>query len=102
MNISFLDRPETPTLTANNSSPTDGDDILLTCTTNTAGITSYEFRYGDSLLNTSADNTYLINSATIDSHDGNYTCIAYIDIVPSNTSSMLTVECEYCHMSFHN
>ena len=102
MKILFLDRPETPTLTANNSSPTDGDDILLTCTTNTAGITSYEFRYGDSLLDTSADNTYLINSATIDSHDGNYTCIAYIDIVPSNTSSMLTVECEYCHMSFHN
>ena len=94
-NILFPDRPETPTLTANDSSPTDGDAILLTCTTNTAGITSYEFRFGDSILNTSASNTYAIDSATIDSHDGNYTCIAFIDIVPSNISSVLRVECEY-------
>ena len=99
--ILFLDRPETPALTANDSSPTDGDAILLTCTTNTTGITSYEFRFGDSILNTSASNTYAIDSAKIDSHDGNYKCIAFIDIVPSNISSVLRVECEYPAHYFH-
>ena len=90
----FSDRPETPILTANDSSPTDGDSIVLTCTTSTAGITSYEFRYNGQVLETSENNTYVINSAIIDSHDGNYTCTAFIDIVPSNTSSVLVVECE--------
>ena len=70
----------------------------MTCTTNTVGISTYEFRYGGSLLDTSTTNTYLIKSATIDFNDGNYTCIAFIDIVPSNTSSSLLVQCEYTYI----
>ena len=93
-NIWIPDRPETPILQANDSSPSDGDNIFLTCTTNTTGITSYEFRYGGSVLQNSPSNTYLINSATIDINDGNYTCIAFIDIVSSNTSLNLDVKCE--------
>ena len=84
----------TPTLTADVSSPTDGDDIVLTCATTTGAITSYEFKRGVTSLATSASNTYSISTATIGTDDDSYTCIAYIDTVASDASSAHVVSCE--------
>ena len=80
-------------MTANVSSPTDGDDIELTCATTTSGITSYEFKHGSTFLNKSASNTFTINTATVGTDDGRYSCIVYIDTVVSY------VRKAFCHIT---
>ena len=85
------------TLTPDLASPTDGDDIVLTCSSTSSDITSYEFfKDGTSLAAAASSNEYTISAATIDTHDGDYTCIASIDTVASDASSTLGVQCECC------
>ena len=79
---------------SNNLNATDGENITLTCTTSTLGVTTYEFMLDSSSLVNGPNNTYSISSATINSDDGNYSCIAYIDTVASNISNILEVLCK--------
>jgi len=84
-------KPVTPTVTADNATPTDGDDVILTCTTPTTGITEYAFKKGDIMIERYAFNTKYIVEALIGRHDGTYTCIAYVDGVASDESSAYAV-----------
>ena len=98
----FADKPETPVLSTDNSNPTDGESISLTCTTATTGVSSYEFKRGTTSLVNGAYNVYNIPTATIDADDDDYLCIAYIDTVASDVSNVITVLCEstFCeHMT---
>ena len=90
----FSDKPTTPTLTTDNSDPTDGDAITLTCTAVEAAVNSYEFKLGSTSLASGSSSTYSMSSATIGTDDGSYTCIASIDTVASDASSALSVACE--------
>ena len=74
------DKPDTPVLTTDTSdvTTTDGDDIPLTCTSTTPGISMYQFYKGVTSLVTSPSNVYNITQATIDRDDGVYTCVVYI------------------------
>ena len=92
----FSDKPATPTITADVSSPTDGDNIVLTCATTSSGITSYEFKRGSTSLATSSSTTYTISTATIGTDDDSYTCIASISTVASDPSTAHVVACEFC------
>ena len=80
------DKPVTPTLTSDTTNPVNGQDITLTCTTATVGVTSYEFRRGGLSLAVSASNTYTIFSATIGADDGSYTCSVVKDTISSDAS----------------
>ena len=90
------DKPVTPTLTANNLNPLNGDDIVLSCSTSTLAVTSYEFRFGGTLLTTTPLNTYRINSATKGTHDGSYTCTALIGTVASELSTVYFLSSMIC------
>ena len=90
----FSDKPTTPTLTTDNSDPTDGDAITLTCTAVEAAVNNYEFKLGSTSLASGSSSTYSMSSATIGTDDGSYTCIASIDTVASDASSALSVACE--------
>ena len=92
--LSSSDKPATPSVSADSATPTDGDNVILTCTTTTTGITSYVFKKGANTLATSASATYTITAAAIDTHDGTYTCIAYVQTVASDESATYTVACE--------
>ena len=90
----YTDKPSRPVLSSDLSEPTDGQDITLTCTTTTSEVNSYEFfKYG--ILLSSGSNNTLISSATVDTHDGIYTCVVYIDTVASESSMVFAVECKY-------
>ena len=81
----------TPTVTADKSNPSRGDDIILTCRTSTQGIDTYEFRREGATIATSSSNIYIINAAAIGTDDGTYTCIASINTVASDSSIGYTV-----------
>ena len=81
-------------MSADSATPTDGDNVVLTCTTTSSGITAYLFKKGATTLANSASATYTISAAAIDSHDGTYTCIAYVQTVASDESATYTVSCE--------
>lgn len=83
-----------PTLVTNNQYPTDGDSITLTCNTTTTGVTNYEFRKGSQVVANQLLNTHTIDPATIDAHDGNYSCIAFVDSVASPPSDPNSVTCK--------
>ena len=87
-------KPKTPTVNADSASPTDGDNIILTCTTTTTGITDYEFKKGSRSLTKEASATYTISAAAMGIHDGTYTCIAYVHTVASTESVPFTLRCE--------
>ena len=76
------------------ASPADGDKIVLTCTTTTPGVTSYEFRYNGSMIVNSASSIYEIAIATYPLDEGSYSCIAYLDGVASEESAPYTLTCE--------
>ena len=105
------DKPATPVLTADVSSPTDGDTIVLTCTTTSSGITSYQFFKGVTSLVSASSNQHTVSSAAIGSDDGSYTCVASIDTVASDASSAHVISCKWelafnlfedFHMSLHD
>ena len=79
---------------ANDTTPNDGAAIDLTCMTTTTGISIYEFKRGTTLVAKTSSATYTIPSAIIGSHNGDYTCIAYIDTVASDPSNIHGVACE--------
>ena len=92
--LSSSDKPAKPTVNADSASPTDGDNVILTCTTTTTGITDYEFKKGSRSLTKEASATYTISAAAIGSDDGTYTCIAYIHTVTSIESATYNLKCE--------
>jgi len=85
------DQPTTPTLTTDNSDPTDGDAITLTCTATESAVNNYEFKLGSTSLASGSSSTYSMSSATIGTDDGSYTCIVSIDTVSSAASTALAV-----------
>ena len=90
------DKPATPTLTTSNSNPTDGEAIDLTCTSSSAGVNLYQFfRDGQAVGASQSSGTLSISTATIDTHDGSYTCTASINTVTSDESPALPVAREY-------
>ena len=91
---SFSDRPDSPTLTADVGSPTDGDSIVLTCTTTSSGVTSYEFFRGSTSLVKSSNNQYTISASAIGTDDGCYICVAFIDGVASHASTANLILCK--------
>ena len=84
----------TPSLTADKDYPSEGDDVILTCTTPTTEVTSYEFLYGVTSLAVSANNTFTIRSAMNGTHDGTYMCTAAIYSIKSNTSNDFVLHCK--------
>ena len=69
--------------------------VTLTCDTSSLSLVNrYVFMYESRLVQNSSLNTLVIAQARIDHHDGRYTCVAYIDTVASNTSDVLTLNCE--------
>ena len=71
-------KPVRPSITRDVNNPTEGDDIVLTCSSITSGVTAYEFKRGPMKLVKSSSATYKISNAQIGKDDGSYTCIAYI------------------------
>ena len=84
----------TPTLTADVSNPTDGDTVVLTCTTSTSDITNYEFFRGATSLVSASSNQHTVSSAAIGTDDDSYTCVASIDTVDSDASSGYVISCK--------
>ena len=85
----------TPTLTASASNPTDGDLLVLECTTTTGGITSYQFVKNGQTIQTSASATLTFAPAVFVTNDGSYTCVAIrAGTPPSMASNAITVACE--------
>ena len=101
LSLSSSDKPATPTVTADSATPTDGDNVVLTCTTTTVGITAYLFKKGVNTLANSASSTYTISAAAIDANDGTYTCIAYVETVASDESATYSVSCESVLLTLH-
>ena len=89
-----LDKPVTPVLTADVRSPTEGDTIVLTCTTTSSGITKYEFFRGRTSLVKTSSNKYTVSSAAIGKDDDSYTCVAYKDTVGSDASKAHVISCK--------
>lgn len=94
------DEPDTPHLVSDNNDPTDGDFITLTCNTKSTGITRYLFKRDQTLLANTTVNSHKIVHATLGTYDGDYTCIAFIDTVPSKVSNFVAVSCEYTMVSY--
>ena len=88
------DKPATPVLTSDVRDPTDGDTIVLTCTTTSSGITNYEFFRGRTSLVKTSSNQYTVSSAAIGKDDDSYTCVASIDTVASDASSAHVISCK--------
>ena len=87
--VHVVSKPLTPTLTSNLKEPTEGDSIVLTCTSATAGVTSYHFfKQGNrtAFFVASVGNSHTIAPAVLDTDNANYTCMAYIDNVASDGS----------------
>ena len=91
MSFTFTDKPATPTLTADNSDLTHGDDITLTCTTSTAGITNYEYLRNGQNVATTRLSTYKIANAAVGTHDGRYSCRAIVNTISSDPSNEIIV-----------
>ena len=91
---SSLDKPATPVLTADVRSPTEGDSIVLTCTTTSSGVTNYEFFRGRTSLVKTSSNKYTVSSAAIGKDDDSYTCVAYKDTVASDASKAHVISCK--------
>ena len=89
------DKPQTPVVSTDNSNPTDGDSITLTCTSSTGAVNGYTWQLDGSTISGQTGQTYAIAQADIGTHEGAYTCVALIDTVASDTSSALTVNCKY-------
>ena len=81
-------------MTADVSSPTDGDTIVLTCTTTSSGITSYQFFKGVTSLVSASSNQHTVSSAAIGTDDDSYTCVASIDTVDSDASTAYVISCK--------
>ena len=99
--VLISDKPDKPTITADliggtepSQLPEEGDDIELTCSTPTSGVTEYEFMRGSTSLGKSSSATYRITNAQIGTSDGIYTCIAYKNNVPSYPSMPEIVSCK--------
>ena len=95
--IIFSEKPDTPTLTSNNSEPTDGGELTFICTSPNTEVNSYIFTGplgNNSKSFEAAVNSYTIANAYIDTHDGVYHCAALIDSVPSDPSPLLDVMCK--------
>ena len=85
----------TPTLTLDKASPTDGEVVVLTCATPTTGIDTYQFlKDGVSVVDSSSA-TYTMPTATIDTDDGRYTCVAKKNTVASEPSKATIVACTF-------
>ena len=82
------------------SDPTDGDDIELTCTSSSTGITDYEFFRGETSLVKKTGNKYTIDSAAIGTDEGSYKCVTYIETVASGGSRPLVIECKSSSQPF--
>ena len=74
--------------------PEEGDDIVLTCSCSSSGVTEYEFKRGSISLEKSPSATYTIRNAKIGNDDGIYTCIAYILAEPSISSDAHDLKCK--------
>merc|ERR1711963_1356131 len=85
--ITIIDKPNAPTLLTSNSNPTTGDLVTLTCSTNTVGVTSYEFlRSGVSQTN-SASSQFTVTA----SNAGSFTCKVYVQTIVSDSSNTIFV-----------
>lgn len=63
-------------------------------------MTRYIFKQGVHIVADQPSKKHQLIHATIDTHDGDYTCIAYIDTVPSNVSASLHISSMYVMKSF--
>ena len=75
----------------------DQSYVTLTCVTLTTGVTGYKFFKDKKPLSTNGNtNTYIIAQAPLKSDNGNYTCIAYFENVPSEESQNFSLIGELC------
>ena len=89
------DKPNKPSLSDDTmASPTDGDNIVLTCTTSSPGITGYEFYKGETSLGKTTSNTHTIKAAAIGVDDDSYTCVAYLKTIASDVSNVHSISCK--------
>ena len=88
-------KPNKPTLTASSSNPTDGNNLVLTCTTTTGGINSYQFVKNGLTIQNSASATLIFTPAVFVTNDGTYTCVAVkAGTISSDSSNSVIVACE--------
>ena len=88
-------QPVKPSLTPSVKEPTVGDSVILTCTSATSGITSYQFFKDNAqkaFYTTSVGNSHTIASTNLATQDANYTCKAFIDSVGSVFSDPLNFQ----------
>ena len=88
----------TPTLSADRTTPTTGDEINLICTTTITvpgASYTYEFKKADGTsVASSPFNSYRIASAAA-SHEGAYTCVVKLEgRIESLTSNSYVIQCE--------
>ena len=98
------DKPDRPSISAvvavasstlSSNQPEEGDDIVLTCSCSSSGVTEYEFMHGSTSLEKSPSATYTIRDAKLGSDDEIYTCIAYILAEPSIPSDPESLTCKF-------
>ena len=88
------DQPMKPTLEMITDDPTDGDVVSLSCnvTPDNDKINGYQFFHeGKPLSGKVNDKVYILTSSTHRAHNGNYTCVAFIDSVVSEASDAVTI-----------
>ena len=88
------DQPRKPTLELITDHPTDGDVVSLSCnvTPDNDKINGYQFFHeGKPLSGKVNDKVYILASSTHRAHNGNYTCVAFIDSVVSEASDAVTI-----------
>ena len=91
------DKPATPTLTSDApDSPTEGDTITLTCSTNSSSVSSYRFLLGYVIVQENNSSTYVIRDAEIGTDEGKYTCRTQASNQQwSHDSVPLPIECKF-------
>ena len=87
-------KPVRPSITRDVNNPTEGDDIVLTCSSISKGVTAYEFKRGPMKLAKSWSKSYKISNAQIGKDDGSFTCIAYIGAQYSAASHATVISSE--------
>ena len=89
--ITSSDAPGKPTISTNIASPNQGDSVTLTCTsTSTATITSYSWQLSGSDL--SGETSSVLTLTNIQpAQAGDYTCVAKVGQVASDSSDAFTV-----------
>ena len=87
------DKPSKPKLSINKEHPIEGDRIKLICSPTTVDNAHYQFwRDGNILRNGTTSNTYIIRSAHLGNDSGEYTCVATVGNIHSDSSNTVNIK----------